>query len=61
MCVFLDDNSMCISSSGSKKETIAIAIAPLREEKAINEAHKLLLESTTIIDYCLFNPNVEGA
>ena len=32
-----------------------------REEKSINEAHKLLLECTKIIDYCLFNPTVEGA
>ena len=36
-------------------------MAPLREEKAINKAHKLLLEGTKIIDYCLFNPTVEGA
>ena len=26
---------------------------PLRDEKAINKAHKLLLEGTKIIDYCL--------
>ena len=35
-------------------------MAPLREEKAINKAHKLLLEGAKIIDYCLFNPTVEG-
>ena len=34
---------------------------PLREEKAINKAHKLLLEGTKINDYCLFDPTVEGA
>ena len=31
-----------------------------REEKIINKAHKLLLEGAKIIDYCLFNPTVEG-
>ena len=33
---------------------------PLREEKAINKAHKFLLEGAKIIDYCLFNPFAEG-
>ena len=33
---------------------------PLREEKAIDRAHKFLLEGAKIIDYCLFNPTVEG-
>ena len=33
----------------------------MREEKAINKAHKLLLEGTKIYDYYLFNPTVEGA
>ena len=28
------------------------AMAPLREEKAINKAHKLLLEGAKSIDYC---------
>ena len=37
------------------------AMAAVMEEKAINKAHKLLLEGTIIIDYCLFNPTVEGA
>ena len=36
-------------------------MTPLREEKTINKVHKLLLEGAKIIDYCLFNPNVEGA
>ena len=35
-------------------------MAPLREEKAINKVHKLLLEGVKIIDYCLFNPTVES-
>ena len=34
---------------------------PLRKEKAIMKAHKLLLEGTKIPDCCLFNPTVEGA
>ena len=37
------------------------AMTPLREEKAINKAHKLLLEGAKIIDFCLFNPTVEGS
>ena len=36
-------------------------MAPLREEKSIKKAPKLLLEGAKIIDYCLFNPTVEGA
>ena len=48
-------------SSGSKKETRWSHGPPLREEKAINKVHKLLLECARIIDYCLFNPTVEGA
>ena len=36
-------------------------MAPLREEKAINKAHKLLLEGAKIVDYCLFDPTVEVA
>ena len=36
-------------------------MAPLKEEKAINKAHKLFLEGAKIFDYCLFNPTVEGA
>ena len=36
-------------------------MAPLRKEKAINKAHKLLSEDTKIIDYCLLIPTVEGA
>ena len=34
---------------------------PLRGEKVISKMHKLLLEGAQIIDYCLFNPTVEGA
>ena len=37
------------------------ARAPLRKEKVINQVHKLLLEGTKIIDYCLFYPTVDGA
>ena len=36
-------------------------MAPLREEQSINKAHKLLLVGIKIIDYCLFNPTLEGA
>ena len=36
------------------------AMALPREEKAINKAHKLLLEDAKIIDYCLFNPTIKG-
>ena len=36
-------------------------MAPLREVKAINKVHKLLLAGAKIIDYYLFNPTVEGA
>ena len=32
----------------------------LRDVEAINKAHKLLSEGAKIIDYCLFNPTVEG-
>ena len=32
----------------------------MRVEKATNKAHKLLSEGAKIIDYCLFNPTVEG-
>ena len=49
-----------IVSNGSKKETRG-SHGPLSEEKAIYKAHKLLLEGTKIIDYCLFNPTVENA
>ena len=34
---------------------------PLKEEKSINKAPKLLLQGAKIIDSCLFNPTVEGA
>ena len=37
------------------------AMAPLREERAINMAHKLLLEGAQIVDNCLFNITVKGA
>ena len=36
-------------------------MAPLRKEKANKKVHKLLLEGAKIMDYCLFNPTVEGA
>ena len=36
------------------------AMPPLREEKAINRAHKKLLEGAKIIEYCLVNPTVKG-
>ena len=28
--------------------------------KAINKAHKLLIEGAIIIDHCLFNPTLKG-
>ena len=51
-------NVLSVVDLGRKPEG---AMPPLREEKAINKAQKLLLEGAKIIYYCLFNPTVEGA
>ena len=56
----LDKRNLIVTrvGNGSKKRE---PWPPLRDEKAISKVHKLHLEGTKIIDYCLSNPTVEGA